>query len=56
MNVREKRFVIKPEEVEQILFADNSDCEGDLELDYEDQGLLDNDADNPGSEIIIEEV
>ncbi|ESP01323.1 hypothetical protein LOTGIDRAFT_157502 [Lottia gigantea] len=56
MNVREKRFLIKPEEVEQILFADNSDCESDLGLDDEDQGFLDADVDNVGAEIVIEEV
>ena len=50
---RSRRFQLNDDEIPQILAADDSADESDMELDEEDQAFLECDADNE-TEIIIE--
>jgi hypothetical protein len=51
---RIRRFQLGPEEIIQILTADDSGDESDIDLDEEDQAFLEQDQDGTG-EVIIEE-
>jgi len=52
---RERLFAIREADIQQLLFADNSDDdEDDLLLDEEDQNFLFEDIDNVSQEVIIE--
>ena len=51
---KERNFLVKEDETLEYLFADSSEDETDLQLDSEDIGFLEQDADATGEEVIIE--
>ena len=47
MNTRNKKlFILTESDINGILFCDTSDTEGELQLDVEDLGFLENDVDD----------